>query len=430
MPPIVRAFRHRNYRLFFAGQLISLVGTWMQMVAESWLVFRLTGSSALLGLSAFAGQIPVFLFAPIGGAVADRFNRHRIIVVTQSVSMVLPLILAALTLSGRVRVWHVFVLAMCLGIVNAFDIPARQAFVVDMVGRDDLLNAIALNSSMVNGARILGPSVAGLTVAAVGEGWCFLINGVSYLAVIAGLLMMRVPRTARQPARRSALHDTIEGFRFVARTAPVRALLVLLGIISFAGMPYSVLMPVFAESILHAGPEGLGVLMGASGAGALAGTLALASRSGVRGLGRWVLMAATAFGVSLILFSLSRTFWLSAVLLVPVGASMMVQMASSNTLIQAMVPDALRGRVMAVYSMMFVGMAPFGSLFAGFVAERIGAPRTLALGGAVCLVAAAVFATRLSALREEARRLIVAQGLAGGDPPAEITIDRPAPSAG
>src|SRR2546427_205748 len=238
----------------------------MQMVAESWLVFRLTGSSALLGLSAFAGQIPVFLFAPIGGAVADRFNRHRIIVVTQSVSMVLPLILAALTLSGRVRVWHVFVLAMCLGIVNAFDIPARQAFVVDMVGRDDLLNAIALNSSMVNGARILGPSVAGLTVAAVGEGWCFLINGVSYLAVIAGLLMMRVPRTARQPARRSALHDTIEGFRFVARTAPVRALLVLLGIISFAGMPYSVLMPVFAESILHAGPEGLGVRMGASGA--------------------------------------------------------------------------------------------------------------------------------------------------------------------
>jgi MFS family permease len=424
VPHIVRAFRHRNYRLFFAGQLISLVGTWMQMVAESWLVFRLTGSSALLGLSSFVGLFPVFLLAPIGGAVADRFDRRRIILVTQSVSMVLPLVLAALTLSGRVRVWHVFVLAACLGIVNAFDMPARQAFVVDMVGRADLLNAIALNSSMVNGARILGPSVAGLTVAAVGEGWCFLINGLSYVAVIAGLLMMRVPNTARLRARRSALHDTIEGFQFIARTAPVRALLVLLGIVSFAGMPYSVLMPVFAESILHAGPKGLGLLMGASGAGALAGTLTLASRSGVRGLGRWVLAATVALGVSLMLFSLSRTFWLSAVLLVPVGASMMVQMASSNTLIQAMVPDALRGRVMAVYAMMLVGMAPFGSLFAGLVAERIGAPNTLALGGAVCLVAAGVFATRLSALREEARQLIVAQGLAGGDPPAEVTIAR------
>jgi len=419
---LTRALRHRNYRLFFSGQLISLTGTWMQSVAESWLVYRLTGSSALLGVSAFASQIPVFLFATIGGTVADRLNRHRIIVATQTSSMVLPLILAALTLTGRVHVWHVFALAACLGVVNAFDIPARQAFLVDMVGRDDLMNAIALNSSMVNGARIVGPAVAGVMVAAVGEGWCFLINGVSYTAVIAGLLMMNVPaRRPRAGGRPSPVHETIEGFRFVARTAPIRALLVLLGLISFAGMPYAVLMPVFAESILHGGARGLGLLMGASGCGALAGALSLASKRGVRGLGSWVVVSATGFGAALMLFSLSRSFWLSALLLVPVGGSMMVQMASSNTLIQAMVPDDLRGRVMAVYSMMFMGMAPFGALWAGWVAERIGAPHTVAIGGVACVGGALIFGVRLPSLRGEARALIVAQGLAGGDPPAEMT---------
>src|SRR4051812_5447613 len=328
----------------------------MQSVAESWLVYRLTGSSALLGFTSFATLVPVFLFATVGGIVADRVNRHRIIVATQTASMVFPLILAALTLTGRVQVWHVFVLATCLGIVNAFDIPARQAFVVDMVGREDLPNAIALNSSMVNGARVVGPAVAGLVVAAVGEGWCFLLNGISYIAVISSLLMMNVPARPPRPKRVSALRDTVEGFRFVARTAPVRALLVLLGLVSFAGMPYSVLMPVFAESVLHSGARGLGLLMAASGGGALAGALALVSRRGVRGLGRWVAVSTAAFGVALMCFSLSRVFWLSLILLVPVGGAMMVEMASSNTLIQAMVPDALRGRVMAVYSMMFMGM--------------------------------------------------------------------------
>jgi MFS family permease len=418
---LLRAFRHRNYQLFFGGQLISLTGTWMQSVAESWLVFRLTGSSALLGVSAFASQIPVFLFATIGGTVADRVNRHRIIVVTQALSMILPLVLAALTLSGRVRVWEIFTLAACLGVVNAFDIPARQAFLVDMVGREDLMNAIALNSSMVNGARVVGPAVAGLLVAAVGEGWCFLLNGISYTAVITGLLLMKLPARARPAAGRSALTDTVDGFRFVARTTPIRALLLLLGIVSFAGMPYAVLMPVFAESILHGGARGLGLLMGASGLGALGGALILASRSGVRGLGRWVAVSAAGFGAALIAFSLSRVFWLSALLLVPVGFGLMVQMASSNTLIQAMVPDALRGRVMAVYSMMFMGMAPFGALFAGTIAERIGAPRAVALGGVICIAAAAVFASRLPRMRGEARKLIVAQGMVGGDPPAEIT---------
>jgi MFS family permease len=412
-----RAFRHRNYQLFFGGQLISLTGTWMQSVAESWLVYRLTGSSALLGVTSFVSLAPVFLFATIGGTVADRVNRHRIILVTQTLSMILPLVLAALTLSGRVQVWHVFVLATCLGVVNAFDIPARQAFVVEMVGREDLPNAIALNSTMVNGARVVGPAIAGALVAVIGEGWCFLLNGISYLGVLAGLLLMKVPARPRQAVRTSALRDTLEGFQFVARTAPVRALLILLGVVSFAGMPYSVLMPVFAESILRSGPRGLGILMAASGLGSLGGALALVSRRGVRGLGRWVAISTAAFGLALIAFSLSRTFWLSAALLIPVGAAMIVEMASSNTLIQAMVPNVLRGRVMAVYSMMFMGMAPFGALFAGWLAERVGAARTVALGGAICIVASAVFSLRLPSLRHEGRQLIVAQEVAGGAVP-------------
>jgi MFS family permease len=335
--------------------------------------------------------------------------------------MILPLTLAALTLTGTVRVWHVFTLASCLGVVSAFDIPARQAFIVDMVGHGDLMNAIALNSSMVNGARVVGPAVAGLLVAAVGEGWCFLLNGISYLAVIAGLLLMDVPKRPKVREQRSVLRDTIEGFRFVTRTTPVRSLLLLLGIVSLAGMPYAVLMPVFADQILHGGPRGLGLLMGATGLGALCGALSLAMRSGVRGLGRGVATSAGAFGVWLVLFSLSRTFWLSALLLVPMGFSMMVEMASSNTLIQSMVPNALRGRVMAVYSIMFMGMAPLGALLAGWVAGHIGAPKTVAIGGLICLAASAVFASRLPAFRGEARALIVAQSMAGGNPPAEVT---------
>jgi MFS family permease len=267
---------------------------------------------------------------------------------------------------------------------------------------------------MVNGARVVGPAVAGLLVAAVGEGWCFLLNGLSYIAVITGLALMQLP--ARQPrtAHASAWQETVDGFRFVARTAPIRVLLLLLGVMSFAGMPYSVLMPVFAESILHSGPTGMGVLMAASGVGSLGGAIALLSRQGVRGLGRWVATAMAAFGIALMCFSLSRSFWLSAVLLVPVGAAMMVEMASSNTLIQAMVPNHLRGRVMAVYSMMFMGMAPFGALSAGWAAERIGAPNTVAIGGVVCLVAAGVFSLRLPRLRPEGRELLLAQEMASG----------------
>ncbi|WP_438037429.1 MFS transporter [Sorangium sp. So ce128] len=420
-PSLLRALRHRNYQLFFAGQLVSLVGTWMQSVAQSWLVYRLTGSSLLLGTVGFATQIPVFLLAPIGGTVADRRSRHRILLATQSAAMALAFGLGALTLSGHVQVRHILGFSVLLGVVNAFDIPTRQAFVVEMVGREDLANAIALNSSMFNGARILGPAVAGILVGAIGEGWCFVANGVSFLAVLGSLLAMRVAPRPAAAGRGSAFAHTVEGFRFVARTRAIRALLLLLGVVSVTAMPYAVLMPIFADRILRGGAQGLGILMGASGVGALLGALVLASRRRLRGLGRWVAAACAGFGVALGLFALSRSFWLSALLLVPVGFSMMVQMAGSNTLVQAMVPDALRGRVMAVYAMMFMGMAPLGALLAGWLAGKIGAPATVASGGACCVAAAAVFAARLPGLRQQARELIIAQQMAAGTPSEQLT---------
>ena len=416
----VRALRHRNFQLFFSGQLISLIGTWMQNVAQSWLVYRLTGSSLLLGSVGFASQIPVFLLAPVGGTVADRYSRHRIVIATQVASMTLAFILAGLTLAHKVQVWHIFVLAASLGVVNAFDIPARQSFIVEMVGREDLINAIALNSSMFNGARIIGPAIAGIMVATVGEGWCFFANGASYIAVIVVLLLMHV-QFQRRDHTVSPFEHMKEGFRFVRNTTPIRDLLLLLGLISLVGMPYAVLMPIFADQILHVGARGLGILMGATGVGALIGALLLATRSGVSGLGRWIVVSTASFGVSLILFSWSRIFWLSVIFLVPVGMSMMVQMASSNTLIQSMVPDRLRGRVMAVYSMMFMGMAPFGALFAGALAQPLGAPFTTTMGAIACLGGSAIFGMRLPTLRVEARQLIIAQTAAAGDPPQEMT---------
>jgi MFS family permease len=420
-PQPFRALRHRNYQLFFGGQFVSLTGTWMQSVAQSWLVYRLTGSAGLLGLVGFAGQIPVFLLAPFGGAVADARGRHPILLATQSLSMLLALALAAVTLAGRVQVWHVFAIAALVGMVNAFDIPARQAFIADMVGRRDLMNAIALNSSMFTGARIVGPAMAGVLVATIGEGWCFLLNGLSYVAVIGGLLLMRIEARTPLPQEGSALANIVEGFRYVRRTPPVRALLLMLGLVSLTGMPYAVLMPVFADRILHGGPGTLGLLMGASGFGALAAASLLATREGVRGLGRWIALASAGFGVSLLLFAWSTSVWLSAAALVPVGFCMLLQMASSNTLIQAMVPDALRGRVMAIYSMMFMGMAPFGALLAGTLADRIGAPATVAGGGAACILGALVFGARLPTLRPQARRIILAQQAAAGEPAQGIT---------
>jgi MFS family permease len=421
LPPVFRALRYRNYRLFFTGQLISLVGTWMQTVAQAWLVYRLTRSSLLLGIVGFASQIPVFLLAPVGGVVADRYKRHRIVVTTQSSAMALAFILAGITLLGHVRVWEIIILATLLGIVNAFDVPARQAFVVELVAPTDLINAIALNSSMVNGARILGPAIAGIMVAAIGEGWCFLVNAVSYIAVITCLLLMVLSPGAYRRVALSGFESIKEGFRFVGHTGPIRALLLLLGLVSLTGMPYTVLMPIFAGTVLHRGAQGLGWLMGASGVGALAGTLTLAARRGVRGLGKWITYAAAGFGASMIVFSLSRSFVLSVLLLIPVGFSMMLQMASSNTLIQTMVPDVLRGRVMAFYGMMLMGMAPFGALIAGAVANRIGAPLTVTFGGLTCLGGAMIFGWKWPGLRGEARQLIVAQAMASGEPPEDIT---------
>jgi MFS family permease len=421
LPAPLRAFRHRNYQLFFGGQLISVCGTWMQSVAQSWLVYRLTGSAVLLGFVSFAQLIPVFLLSPVGGAVADRQSRHRILVVTQVVAMVLAFVLAALTLTHRIQVWHLFVLAALLGINYAFYVPAQSAFVVDMVGKEDLMNAIALNSSMVNGARIIGPAIAGLLVAAVGEGWCFFMNAVSYIAVLAGLFLMQVPKHHKVALPGSPLKDIIEGFRFVVRTSPVRALLLLLGAVSLFGTPYAVLMPIFSDQILHHGAGALGLLMGASGLGALIGAARLAARTRLRGLGRWVALATAGFGGSLIFFGLSRSFWLSAALLIPVGFTMMIEMAASNTLIQAMVPDHLRGRVMAVYSMMFMGMAPIGALVAGSLAQSLGAPRTVMLGGVVCIVGAGVFALRLPRLREEGRRIIIALQTTAASPSEELS---------
>ncbi|MGA3212422.1 MAG: MFS transporter [Terriglobales bacterium] len=411
-----RALRHRNFQLFFAGQLVSLIGTWMQSVAQSWLVYRLTGSAVLLGAVSFSAQFPVFLVAPLGGIIADRHNRRRVVIGTQTVSMILAGILACLTLSNRIQVWHIFILSALLGSVNAIDIPTRQAFLVDMVGREDLMNAIALNSSMFNGARIVGPAIAGILVAAIGEGWCFFANSVSFIAVIAGLFLMKIKSAAIGGTAQSPLENIKEGFRFAWNARPVRALLLLLGLVSLVGMPYAVLMPIFAGQILHGGARGLGILMGATGVGALLGALTLAAKRNLQGLGRWITIAAAAFGASMILFASSRIFWLSVALLVPLGFSMMLQMSSSNTLIQSMVPDRLRGRVMSVYSMMFMGMAPFGALFAGFVARVLGAPLTLAIGGVACICGTVVFGTRLAGIRSEARQLILAQQMAGGEP--------------
>jgi MFS family permease len=430
-----RALRHRNFQLFFGGQLISLVGTWMQTVAQSWLVYKLTGSGLLLGSVGFASQIPVFLFAPLGGITADRSNRHRVVIATQTSSMMLAFVLAALTLTHRVTVKEIFVLAALLGVVNAFDIPARQAFLVDMVGKEDLMNAIALNSSMFNGARVVGPAVAGVLVARLGEGWCFFANGASYIAVIIGLLMMDVHAPPRASAQSSPLEHILEGFRFVWGAAPIRALLLLLGLVSVTGMPYVVLMPIFADRILRNGGQGLasligshdlgavrlGILMGSAGVGALLGALTLAMRSGVKGLGTWVSVCCAGFGVSLILFAFSRSFWLSVVLLLPVGYFLMLQMASSNTLIQAMVPDALRGRTMAVYSMMFMGLAPVGALLGGALSDRLGAPWTVAVGGLASVLGAWWFSLQLPKIRAEARQLIIAQAMAPGEPAEEMT---------
>ena len=414
-----RALRHRNFQLFFGGQIISLVGTWMQTVAQAWLIYRMTGSGELLGVLGFVGQFPIFLFSPVAGLAADRWPRQFVVIATQSASMVLAFILAALTMTGRITVGEIIVLATLLGIVNAFDVPARQSFMIEMVGREDLLNAIALNSSMFNGARVAGPAIAGVLVALVGEGWCFLLNGISYLAVIAGLFLMRIEKLKPVHDGAAPLEKLREGLRFARHTRPIRALLVLVAIVSFMALPYTVLMPIFAVKILHGGASAYGTLMGAVGVGAMFGALALAMRHELRGLGKIVAYSATGLGASLVLFSGSHWFWISFTILVASGFAMMMQFTATNTLIQAMVPDQLRGRVMSLYSMMFLGMSPIGSLLAGALADRIGAPVTVAIGGFISCLGGLAFARKWPAMRGPARELIAAQGMMSPSPQPE-----------
>jgi MFS family permease len=407
-----RALRHRNFRLFFGGQSISLIGTWMTRIATSWLVYRLTKSPLLLGTVGFAGQIPTFLLAPLAGVIVDRIDRRKVLVWTQTLAMVQSLLLAWLTLSHRITIAEVLALSAMQGVINAFDMPGRQSFMVKMVeDRGDLSNAIAINSSMVNTARLIGPSLAGLVIAASNEGWCFLVDGISYIAVIASLIMMRLPAMNEQRATTTMLVQMREGWAYVSGFAPIRTILLLFALLSLMGWPFMVLMPVFAAQVLHGGPHTLGFLMGAVGVGSLISALAMVMRRSVRGLTKMIPIAATAFGVGLICFGLSRSFWLSMPLMLLTGFGMMQGLTASNTIVQTLVDEKMRGRVMSYYTMAFVGMAPFGSLLAGGLAHVMGAPHTVIVSGVACILGALWFWSRLAAIRKQMRPIYVRLGI-------------------
>ncbi len=406
-----------------------MIGTWMTRIATSWLVYRLTNSALLLGVVGFVGQLPSFLLAPVAGVLVDRWNRHRLLVATQALAMAQSLALAVLTLTGVVRIWHVIALSAFQGVINAFDMPARQAFVVEMVDRrEDLSNAIALNSSMVNAARLLGPSLAGVIIAAVGEGWCFALDGVSYLAVIASLLLMNLPRAVSERIEEENLFRQFrDGWDYIVGFKPIRNVLLLLALVSLIGMPYTVLMPVFATEILGGGPNTLGWLMAASGVGALIGALFLAARRTVLGLGKFIPATAGAFGAGLIAFSFSRALWLSLLLMVVTGLGFMAQMAISNTLLQTIVEENMRGRVMSFFSAAVMGTTPFGSLLAGAMAASIGGPYTLLISGICCIIGALWFARTLPDLRRDVRPIYVQMGIlppvaAGLQKSSELTV--------
>jgi len=410
---MLRALKYRNYRLFFSGQVVSLIGTWITTTATNWLVYRLTGSALLLGVVGFAGQFPAFVAGPFAGIFVDRWDRHRLLVATQTISMLQSFALAALVLSNHITLGAIIALSVVQGLVNAFDMPARQAFLLTMVeNRADLGNAIALNSSMVNLARLLGPSIAGVVIAATNEGWCFLIDGVSYVAVIVALLKMHIAAPLERPvARHSALHQFREGFSYVLGFRPIRSIILLLALVSLVGVPYSVLMPVFATTVFEGGPHTLGLLMTSSGCGALLGALWLARRRSVVGLGRVIPMASALFGIGLMCFSFTHVLWLALPCLTVAGFGFMVQMASSNTVIQTIVDDEKRGRVMSFYMMAFLGTAPFGSLIAGSLSQTIGAAHTLLLGGSCCIAGAVWFASALPAIRQAVRPIYVRLGI-------------------
>jgi MFS family permease len=415
---LLRALRHRNFRLFFCGQSISLVGTWMTRLATSWLVYRLTHSTFLLGVVTFAGQIPTFLLGPVAGVWADRWERRRLLLLTQFLAALQSLALGALTLAGHITVAEVAGLSVLQGIINAFDLPARQSFLVQMVGgnKADLGNAIALNSTMVNGARLLGPVLAALTIAAVGEGYCFVIDGVSYFAVIASLLAMRIEVA---PVRRAAAGMAVqirEGWAYVSTFPPIRTVMILFAIISFMGIPYAVLMPVFATEVLHGGPHTLGLLMGASGLGAGIAALRMAARASIRGLYRVIPLAAALMGAGLVAFSFSRSLGLSLVLMAVTGFGMMFDYTASSTVIQTIVDDDKRGRVMSYWAMIYMGASPIGSLLAGALAPLIGAPGTVLVCGLGCLAGAGWFWFQLPKLHPELQPIFERLGLASAAP--------------
>jgi MFS family permease len=387
-----RALKHRNFQLFTAGQLVSLIGTWMQTTAQLWLVYRLTGSAALLGVFGFANQIPMLVLASVGGYVGDRYSRHRGVIVTQTISMLLAFLLAGLTLTHLIDKWLLIGIAFLVGIVNAFDVPIRQSFFVHMVGKEDLPNAIALNSSIFNGARVVGPAIAGFAISWIGEGWCFFLNGLSFLAVIFALMAMKIELQERKDSGESPLQNLLQGFRFAMNDRPIRSTLLLMSMLSIFGLQYSVFMPIFAEDVLHSGARGLGFLMSAAGVGAVLGALQFAARTAYRGLAKWIAAMSVICSVCLLIFSQSKVFWLSIVVLFIVGFAATSQMAATNTTVQNRSPEQLRGRLMAVYATMFMGVQPIGALLAGGLAKRFGAPMTLAIFGSVCMLGSLLFA--------------------------------------
>ena len=404
LPYAFRALGHRNFRLFFIGQFVSRTGFWMQNMAQAWLIYRLTESSLMLGLVAFAGQVPTLLFGLFAGVVADRFNRYRVILIAMYFAMLQAFVLGILTMGEWITAWQIFFLALVSGTIQAFEMPARQSFLMEIVGKDDLTSAIALNATLVNGARIIGPALAGVLVAQFGEGVCFTFNGFTFLAIIGGLLAMRLPpRAVEPPATESTATFIGEGIRYAWHTPAIRLLLILVSMISLLSTPYTVLMPIFAGDILHSGPNGMGLLMGAAGAGAVVGALLMARHQGTEQLGRVTAFAFIRFGIGLILFSLSHNFWLSMLVLPLVGSGFMVPMAATNTLLQTLSPDHLRGRIMSLFFIMFMSAPPIASLLAGFLAPIIGAPLMVGSTGGLCLLVSIYVFLKLHVLREAER---------------------------
>lgn len=407
-----RALRHRNFKLFFFGQSTSLIGTWMTRLATAWLVYQLTHSALLLGVVSFSGQIVSFMLGPFAAVWVERLERRRLLVCTQACAALQSLALAVLTLAHVITLGEIIALMVFQGLINAFDMPGRQSFMIKMVeDKADLSNAIAINSSMVNVARLIGPSLAGVVIAVSNEGWCFTVDGISYIAVIASLLMMRVPRDTREQARASTISQLREGWAYVTHFAPIRDILMLFALVSLMGWPFMVLMPIFAVQVLHGGPNTLGFLMGAVGVGSLISALTLVVRRSVRGLTKMIPIAAAAFGVGLICFGLSHTLWLSMPLMLLTGFGMMQGLTASNTILQTLVDEHMRGRVMSYYTMAFVGMAPFGSLLAGALAHVIGAPRTVMLNGIACILGSLWFWSQLKSIRREMRPIYERLGI-------------------